>query len=109
MWCLLEFQGEGDSVFFALVEFIHGRIVDMKGLTDLNPSRRSTDPVLYRERRFRMFQLVPDDGGQNHSVEQSWKDVDMLDEDQIIDRSGIGDDELHPLESKTVKVLQVAA
>ncbi len=56
-----------------------------------------------------MFQFIPDDGGEDHFFKQGWKNVDMPDQDQIVDRAGVGDDQLHPSESQTLEILHIAA
>jgi hypothetical protein len=55
-----------------------------------------------------VFQFIPNDCWKDHSVKQRWKNVDMPDEDQIIDRASVGDYQLHLSESQTLEVLYIA-
>ena len=50
-----------------------------------------------------MFQLVPDSSGQNHFAEQCWKDIDVADQQKIVDRAGIRDDQLHSSKSQALQ------
>ena len=50
-----------------------------------------------------MFQLVPNRSGQNDSVEQSSKNVYVADQQKIVDRAGVIDDEPHSSKSQLLK------
>ncbi len=104
----MEFDSKGDSVFLASVECFHGRIMDMSGLMHVHPRRWIGNPVLNCGRRLPVCQLIPDDGGEDHFFKQCWKNVDMPDQDQIVDRAGVGDDQLHLSKSKTFQILHIA-
>ena len=101
----MEFDGKGDGVLLTGVESFHRfvMLVTARRRAHIHPSRGSRYPVLDGKRRFRMFQLIPNDGGQDHSVKQSRKDIDMANQQQVIDRTRVGDDEPHPSESQTLK------
>jgi hypothetical protein len=43
----MKFDGKSDGVFFASVELIHRRIVDMRGSVNLHPRRRMSNPLLH--------------------------------------------------------------
>jgi hypothetical protein len=42
-------------------------------------------------------------------VKESGKDVDMPDQEEIVDGSGVGDDELHPSKSQAFEILNIPA
>jgi hypothetical protein len=42
-------------------------------------------------------------------VKESGKDVDMPDQEEIVDGSGVGDDELHPSKSQAFEILNIRA
>lgn len=44
----------------------------------------------------------------DHFVKQRREDIDLTDQEQIVGRAGVGDDQPHPLESQSVKSLDVA-
>jgi len=67
------------------------------------------NPPLQRKRGFPMLQFAPNDSGQEYLLKQRGKDVDMADQDQIVDRACVGDDQLHKSESQALQVVHIAA
>jgi hypothetical protein len=47
-----------------------------------------------------MTEFRADDGGQDDFVEESKEEIDLVDQQQVIDRAGIGDNDRHLLESE---------
>jgi hypothetical protein len=67
----------------------------MNRLAYLDPCGRLGDPVLHCLRCFGPGQFVSDDRGQNNLPKQLRKDINMADEDQVVDRPGIGYNQPH--------------
>jgi len=66
----------------------------MMSLADFDPCWRGRYPVSHRKRCVNQF--IANRGRQDNFVKQSGKNIDMPNQDQIIDRTRVGDDELHP-------------
>ena len=56
-----------------------------------------------------MFQFITDDSWQDNLLKQRRQNVYVPDQDQIVDRPRISNDELHPSEPQALEVLNIAA
>lgn len=104
----MKFAREDNRVSFAGVKHGQSRIGGANDLTHFCPRWRIVDPLLNRWRRFRVPQFVPHCGGEDHFVEQCRENIDAPDEDQVIYRAGVGDDEPHSSESQALEVFDIA-
>jgi hypothetical protein len=59
----------------------------------LKPRTRRNNPVLYFLRSTRMEQFVPDGKGNEDMVEKSSKDFPAIDQDEIMKRTSVGNDD----------------
>lgn len=79
-----------------------------RGLDD-EPCRRGRDPVADDLRRASGGQLVAHDCRNVHSFEKLREQIDVIDQNQIVQGRGVGDDDEHEAsESKTLKVSNIA-
>ena len=75
---------------------------------DIKPLWRISGPGADQCRRFGVHQFLFHGRRQDHLVKQRREDIDMTDQEQIVDRSGVGDDQPHLLKSQSLKSLDVA-
>jgi hypothetical protein len=69
--------------------------IGQRGVLDFQPLRRSQDPTAHHSGRVGIAQLGFHGGRQNHFLEHCRKNIDGADREQIIDRAGVGYDQLH--------------
>ena len=89
----MERNGQSDGCGFALMDSsgsCHNRCFG-----DLKPNGRRGDPALNRRWRTGAGEFGLNDVGKDHSFTHAGKQVNALDEDQVIDGAGIGDDQAH--------------
>ena len=74
---------------------------------DLEPSWRSGNPALNSRRRRETGAFAQNDPGKNHSFKHARKQIDVLDEDEIVDRTGVGNDHTHGLEAQALQIRDI--
>ena len=101
----MKFDCKRNSILFAGIEFFQSDIIRVAAcrLARVHPVRERRHPVSDHKRRFGMSQLIHDDRGQDYSLKQCRKDIDVPDEQKVIDWAGIGDDEAQSSESQPLK------
>ena len=101
---------QGNGGFFPAMNSLHQRItIEVTGrFAHLDPSGRLGNPAPHRQRRVYRGQFRLHDGRQDHSVEQGRKKIDMVDQYQVMDGSGIGDDQPHGSEPGASQIGHVA-
>ncbi len=67
---------------------------------DFKPGGWRGDPMFYRHRGARTGKFGLDGPRESNPFKHAGKNLDMADQDQVIDRAGIGDDQLLGLESE---------
>jgi hypothetical protein len=65
------------------------------GYMRLEPGRRRSHPVANGLGRAGMGQLVQDSGGNDNLLEQGRKNLNLSDEHEVMDRTRVGDDDVH--------------
>jgi hypothetical protein len=71
----------------------------IRSAPDFDPNRKSIGPLGNNGGRARVFQFFPGGFGKNDSLVKTGQQFDGVDQDQVIERGGIGDDE-HELNSQ---------
>ena len=66
-----------------------------RGFAHLDPMRWVRYPRPHRVRSSRIGQFGPHGVGQNHAFKQNRKEPDLSDQDQVVDRAGVGDNKPH--------------
>jgi hypothetical protein len=84
------------GVSFTRVKILEGSIVGWAGLANFHPRRRCRNPASDQGWCLWLGELISNHGQQDHFGKERRKNIDMSDQDQIVDRPGIGDDDLHP-------------
>ena len=73
----------------------------------LKPRTRRNNPVLYFLRNTRMEQFVPDGKGNDDMVEKSSKDFPAIDQDEIMKRTSVGNDDAAHLFGDAAKTFEI--
>jgi len=77
------------------------------GVVHRKPRRRAVSPRAHRIRSVSVTQLAGDDGRHSNGAEQLWQHVDLADEDQVVKRPGVRDDDARGQGSGAAERLQV--
>ncbi len=104
-------KGKCDCGTLALVQSRSGGVVGVPiGIrSDLKPSRKLCDPSPHRRRCIGMRKFIVHRPGHENRLEQLGQHIDRFDQDQIIERPGIGDDKPHALlETEPLQVALLA-
>ncbi len=91
----LERCRQGDCGGFSLVKSRVRDGFEGFGSDDLKPGGQGGDPALDQRRRDRIGEFSPDHAWKRYPFKQAGKNFDMADQDQIIDRAGVGDHQPH--------------
>jgi len=93
----VQFDGKRDGILFARVKVPQRSIpVGICASAHFHPRWGMHNPV--PDQRRRIVPLVANDRRQDRLFKQSWKNVDMPDQNEIVNRAGIGNDDPHPSE-----------
>ncbi len=88
-----EVQRPKQSLPFPFIKVFHRRVMGVNASANIDPHRRIGNPISYRGWARR--QLVSNDGWKGDSLKENGEYVDMADQHEIVDWSGISDDEWH--------------
>ncbi len=77
------------------------------GVVHRKPRRRAVSPRAYRSRSVSVTQLAGDDGGHSNGAEQLWQHVNLADQNEVMKRPGVRDDDARGHGSGATKCLQV--
>ena len=103
----VERGGKRNSLCFTGAELLYRGLGEVQCLVHVHPRGRIGNPVAHRKWCVRIGQLVFHSGWQDYFCKQRGKDFDMPDQDQIINRAGVGDDEPHRLQAKLLKAIDL--
>lgn len=102
---------ERDCRTLALVQDRCGSVVDVpvRIRSNFQPYRSIGDPCPHRRRCIGMCKFVTHSHGHENHLEQVWQDVDCVDQDQIIEGTGIGDNQPHGfLKTESLQIAPLA-
>ena len=87
-----------------------GSVRRVRDLSDFDPGRRRRNPYSHLLRRLRILQLVENGLRDEDALVESGEDIRLVDEDEVVERRGVGDDDRHYFAARFSKsVLLVSA